>query len=163
MAAEPQGEVKKYVSPSGVSKLRRRPLSRRERACMFARRRDLGEHDVVFPGGRVVGKGGNMLKVARISNAAPHRVLIKECGPFASQRPAPETASSSRGGVSFWTQPAWQLHLNEPKIRSCSTLMNCVDPRPGGMGCLEEAQSSKTHGVDSRSPWSISPAAALSG
>jgi len=74
VAVEPQGKLKKkYVSPSGVSKLRRPPLSRSERVCIFARRRDLGEHDVVVSGGRVVGKGGNVLKVARISKAAPLR------------------------------------------------------------------------------------------
>jgi electron transfer flavoprotein alpha subunit len=74
VAVEPQGKLKKkYVSPSRVSKLRRPPPSRSERVCIFARRRDLGEHDVVVSGGRVVGKGGNVLKVARISKAAPLR------------------------------------------------------------------------------------------
>ena len=54
--AAAQGQMKKYVSPSRVSKLRRRPLSRSEVVCIFAKRRDLGEHNVVDPSGREVGK-----------------------------------------------------------------------------------------------------------
>lgn len=66
--------------------------------------------------GRVVGKGGNVLKVSRI-NKRPH------CAP---QRAAPETASASRGRI-------WQFELDEPKSRSYSSLMN---PRPGGAVCV---------------------------
>lgn len=65
---------------------------------------------------RVVGKGGNVLKVSRI-NKRPH------CAP---QRAAPETASASRGRI-------WQFELDEPKSRRCSTLMS---PRPGSAACV---------------------------
>ena len=85
---------------------------------MFARRRDLGEHDVVAPGGRVVGKGGNVLKVARISQRSPTSSWFKECGP-ASLDNGPFLKQNK------WNRLSWSFLRSRP---DCDTLMN---PRAG--------------------------------
>ena len=140
VATEPQGKLKKYVSPSRVSKLRQRPVSRSERVCMFARRRDLGEHDVVAPGGRIVETRSKSLALAPTSSwfkdsrscfkvrtkrrtaERPVRSLNldheKECGP-GSLDEGPCLKQNK------WNRLSWSFPRSQP---NCDTLMN---PRAG--------------------------------